>query len=135
MPPLCRKSISRGRVDAQRKAVGPDNGEAITFALVWAAGGDAGGLARPGGDPDGVHTIRTKADIDRQHTVETTKVMGLETGNGRVCPPLWWRRGDGGKGANLDGMASIGLPVPRGFTITTEMCTRYYAGGGTYCLV
>ncbi len=35
----------------------------------------------------------------------------------------------GGKGANLDGMASIGLPVPPGFTITTEMCTRYYAEG------
>ncbi|MES2272122.1 MAG: pyruvate, phosphate dikinase [Pseudomonadota bacterium] len=35
----------------------------------------------------------------------------------------------GGKGANLDGMASIGLPVPPGFTITTEMCTRYYIDG------
>ncbi|MBK5265455.1 MAG: pyruvate, phosphate dikinase, partial [Alphaproteobacteria bacterium] len=38
----------------------------------------------------------------------------------------------GGKGANLDGMASIGLPVPPGFTITTEMCTRYYEEGETY---
>ena len=38
----------------------------------------------------------------------------------------------GGKGANLDGMASIGLPVPPGFTITTEMCTRYYTDGETY---
>ncbi len=35
----------------------------------------------------------------------------------------------GGKGANLDGMASIGLPVPPGFTISTEMCTRYYDEG------
>lgn len=35
----------------------------------------------------------------------------------------------GGKGANLDGMASIGLPVPPGFTITTEMCSLYYAEG------
>jgi len=35
----------------------------------------------------------------------------------------------GGKGANLDGMASIGLPVPPGFTISTEMCTRYYEDG------
>ena len=32
----------------------------------------------------------------------------------------------GGKGANLDGMASIGLPVPPGFTISTPMCARYY---------
>ncbi len=35
----------------------------------------------------------------------------------------------GGKGANLDGMASIGLPVPPGFTITTQMCTLYLAQG------
>lgn len=35
----------------------------------------------------------------------------------------------GGKGANLDGMASIGLPVPPGFTITTEMCTQYLSQG------
>ena len=32
----------------------------------------------------------------------------------------------GGKGANLAEMASIGLPVPPGFTITTEVCTAYY---------
>jgi pyruvate, orthophosphate dikinase len=38
----------------------------------------------------------------------------------------------GGKGANLDGMASIGLPVPPGFTITTEMCTAYYAHGQSF---
>ena len=35
----------------------------------------------------------------------------------------------GGKGANLDGMASIGLPVPPGFTISTPMCTAYYDNG------
>jgi pyruvate, orthophosphate dikinase len=35
----------------------------------------------------------------------------------------------GGKGANLDGMAAIGLPVPPGFTITTDVCTAYYANG------
>ncbi|MDE2619156.1 MAG: hypothetical protein KGL54_03225, partial [Sphingomonadales bacterium] len=33
----------------------------------------------------------------------------------------------GGKGANLAEMASIGLPVPPGFTITTEECVRYLA--------
>ena len=36
----------------------------------------------------------------------------------------------GGKGANLAEMASLGLPVPPGFTITTEVCTAYYANGG-----
>jgi len=38
----------------------------------------------------------------------------------------------GGKGANLDGMAAIGLPVPPGFTLTTELCTAYYADGEKY---
>ncbi|TVQ38015.1 MAG: pyruvate, phosphate dikinase [Geminicoccaceae bacterium] len=38
----------------------------------------------------------------------------------------------GGKGANLAEMASLGLPVPSGFTITTEVCTYYYANGKTY---
>jgi pyruvate,orthophosphate dikinase len=35
----------------------------------------------------------------------------------------------GGKGANLAEMTSIGLPVPPGFTITTEICSAYYKGG------
>ena len=35
----------------------------------------------------------------------------------------------GGKGANLAEMTHIGLPVPQGFTITTEACTRYYEDG------
>jgi len=35
----------------------------------------------------------------------------------------------GGKGANLAEMTRLGLPVPRGFTITTEACTRYYNDG------
>jgi pyruvate, orthophosphate dikinase len=38
----------------------------------------------------------------------------------------------GGKGANLAEMTSIGLPVPAGFTITTEVCTEYYKNGRKY---
>jgi len=38
----------------------------------------------------------------------------------------------GGKGANLAEMSNIGLPVPPGLTITTEVCTHYYANGETY---
>ncbi|HEY4988897.1 MAG TPA: pyruvate, phosphate dikinase, partial [Opitutaceae bacterium] len=38
----------------------------------------------------------------------------------------------GGKGANLAEMTRIGLPVPPGFTITTEVCTHYYANKRTY---
>ena len=35
----------------------------------------------------------------------------------------------GGKGANLAEMTNIGLPVPQGFTISTEACTKYYEDG------
>jgi len=47
-------------------------------------------------------------------------------GNGGMKPLL------GGKGANLAEMTRIGLPVPPGFTITTEVCTYYYAHGRSY---
>jgi len=35
----------------------------------------------------------------------------------------------GGKGANLSGMTTLGIPVPQGFTLTTEACNRYYEDG------
>src|SRR5262245_46433548 len=38
----------------------------------------------------------------------------------------------GGKGAGLAEMSNLGLPVPPGFTITTEVCTLFYANGRTY---
>ncbi|HYG33542.1 MAG TPA: pyruvate, phosphate dikinase, partial [Clostridia bacterium] len=47
-------------------------------------------------------------------------------GNGTMKPLL------GGKGANLAEMSRIGLPVPPGFTITTEVCTYYYDNKRTY---
>jgi pyruvate,orthophosphate dikinase len=37
----------------------------------------------------------------------------------------------GGKGANLAEMTNLGMPVPYGFTVTTEACTKYYQDGGT----
>ena len=51
---------------------------------------------------------------------------GTADGDGSMKPLL------GGKGANLAEMARIGLPVPPGFTITTEVCTYYYDNGRTY---
>ena len=38
----------------------------------------------------------------------------------------------GGKGANLAEMSNLGLPVPPGFTITTEVCTAYYDNGKSF---
>src|SRR5262245_64783575 len=48
---------------------------------------------------------------------------GKADGNGGMKPLL------GGKGANLAEMTSIDLPVPPGFTITTEVCDLYYKSG------
>ncbi|MDD3179386.1 MAG: pyruvate, phosphate dikinase [Opitutaceae bacterium] len=54
-------------------------------------------------------------------------LFGKKTdGNGSMKPLL------GGKGANLAEMCRIGLPVPPGFTITTEVCTYYYQNKRTY---
>ena len=44
-------------------------------------------------------------------------------GNGKMRELL------GGKGANLAEMTNLGMPVPQGFTVTTEVCTRYYEDG------
>jgi pyruvate,orthophosphate dikinase len=50
-------------------------------------------------------------------------------GGGRTDGAAHMRELLGGKGANLAEMASLGLPVPPGFTITTDVCTTYYANG------
>ncbi|WP_075217051.1 pyruvate, phosphate dikinase [Mongoliimonas terrestris] len=53
-------------------------------------------------------------------------------GDGRAEGSAAMRDLLGGKGANLAEMANLGLPVPPGFTITTEVCTWFYANGQTY---
>src|SRR3954447_9973014 len=61
---------------------------------------------------------RTTGKSGRQYVY----FFGRKTdGDGSMKPLL------GGKGANLAEMCRIGLPVPPGFTITTEVCTYYYA--------
>ncbi|HEV3210575.1 MAG TPA: PEP/pyruvate-binding domain-containing protein, partial [Chthoniobacterales bacterium] len=51
---------------------------------------------------------------------------GKADGDGKMKPLL------GGKGANLAEMTRIGLPVPPGFTITTEVCTYFYENKKSY---
>src|SRR4029079_14154205 len=51
---------------------------------------------------------------------------GKADGDGSMKPLL------GGKGANLAEMSRIGLPVPPGFTVSTEVCTHYYANKRSY---
>jgi pyruvate, orthophosphate dikinase len=61
------------------------------------------------------------------NTVKYIYEFGIRTdGSGSMKPLL------GGKGANLAEMARIGLPVPPGFTITTEVCTYFYQNERSY---
>jgi len=53
-------------------------------------------------------------------------------GGGKAAGKPGMRNLLGGKGAGLAEMANLGLPVPPGFTITTEVCTHYYANGNSY---
>ncbi|MEJ0025470.1 MAG: pyruvate, phosphate dikinase [Rhizomicrobium sp.] len=53
-------------------------------------------------------------------------------GNGTAEGEAGMRNLLGGKGANLAEMSNLGLPVPPGFSITTEVCTYYYAHGESY---
>ena len=53
-------------------------------------------------------------------------------GNGQAEGDASMRNLLGGKGANLAEMNVVGLPVPPGFTVTTEVCTYYYANNKTY---
>jgi pyruvate,orthophosphate dikinase len=60
-------------------------------------------------------------------SVKSVYAFGKKTdGNSKMRELL------GGKGANLAEMAAIGLPVPPGFTITTEVCTHFYKNGQKY---
>ncbi|NTW90888.1 MAG: pyruvate, phosphate dikinase, partial [Erysipelotrichaceae bacterium] len=55
--------------------------------------------------------------------MSTKYVYLFSEGNGKMKNLL------GGKGANLAEMTNLGMPVPQGFTVTTEACTRYYDDG------
>src|SRR3982751_1484423 len=72
---------------------------------------------------------RTTRPVPRKH--KKTKYVyyfgdGKADGDGKMKPLL------GGKGANLAEMTRIGLPVPPGVTITTEVCTYFYENGRKY---
>jgi pyruvate,orthophosphate dikinase len=67
---------------------------------------------------------------NQNHAAETRWVYGF--GGGGADGDASMKNLLGGKGANLAEMSALGLPVPPGFTITTEACTFYYANGRSY---
>ncbi|HEX4742988.1 MAG TPA: pyruvate, phosphate dikinase [Caulobacteraceae bacterium] len=68
--------------------------------------------------------------VDHAAKTRTQWVYGF--GGGAADGDAAMRNLLGGKGANLAEMSRLGLPVPPGFTITTEACNHYYAQGKTY---
>ncbi len=73
------------------------------------------------------HTSRNGAKTEKKsHRYVYNFGDGKADGDGKMKPLL------GGKGANLAEMTRIGLPVPPGFTISTEVCTYFYAHNRTY---
>src|SRR5258705_14017821 len=77
-------------------------------------------------------TLRVRAQRSRKKTKTPRYVYyfgdGHADGSGGMKPLL------GGKGANLHEMTRIGLPVPPGFTITTEVCSYFYDHDRAYPL-
>ena len=65
----------------------------------------------------------TQRKMDMAEKLVYSFAGGASDGNGTMRNLL------GGKGANLAEMCSLGLPVPPGFTITTEVCVNYYDNG------
>ncbi|HOT73083.1 MAG TPA: pyruvate, phosphate dikinase [Anaerohalosphaeraceae bacterium] len=76
-------------------------------------------------------TAKTKAASGKTKTERPARMVyffggGTADGNAKMKELL------GGKGANLAEMAKLGIPVPPGFTITTEVCTYYYKHNGKF---
>src|SRR5438105_12992389 len=77
---------------------------------------------------------RGKGGVQRQSSIgDALMTKWVYTfGDGKAEGAATLRDLLGGKGANLAEMANLGLPVPPGFTITTEVCTHFYANGKSY---
>src|SRR5450755_3998029 len=77
-------------------------------------------------------TNRVKRNNYLFHRVSTMTKWVYRFGNGHADGDAKRRDLLGGKGGNLAEMANLGLPVPPGFTLTTELCTYFYAHHRTY---
>jgi len=76
-------------------------------------------------------TRRTATTAARKATGRASKYVYF-FGGGKAEGRAGMKNLLGGKGANLAEMAGLGLPVPPGFSISTEVCTHYYAHGNKY---
>src|SRR5688500_1932964 len=120
---------------AARKPAGRLAKGLMTLARVATRGAMAAKLVKPGTTNRASTKAAKRTKGTKKKTGPVAKgapgkyvyLFGRKTdGNGQMKPLL------GGKGANLAEMCRIGLPVPPGFTITTEVCTYYYDHKRTY---
>lgn len=79
-----------------------------------------------------VKKCQKKASSASKHSRTKTKKYVYFFGAGRADGKSEMKNLLGGKGANLAEMVKLGMPVPPGFTITTEVCTLYYANNKKY---
>jgi pyruvate, orthophosphate dikinase len=85
---------------------------------------------KPVGKTTAVESTAAKSAAAKSTRGKARWVYGF--GGGKAAGHPGMRDLLGGKGAGLAEMAKLGLPVPPGFTITTEVCTHYYANGNRY---
>jgi pyruvate, orthophosphate dikinase len=76
--------------------------------------------------------MTSRADVATKSKPATGAPWVYTFGGGKAEGRAGMRDLLGGKGANLAEMANLGLPVPPGFTITTEVCSYFYANGKRY---
>lgn len=79
-----------------------------------------------------MHGVRRRIFTHHHHEQRTMDKIVYHFGGGTADGDGSMKALLGGKGANLAEMARIGLPVPPGFTITTEVCTYYYEHGQSW---
>jgi pyruvate,orthophosphate dikinase len=88
--------------------------------------------AKPATPPAAPHRGAAAARLPRAPAAPARAKWVYAFGDGTAEGSAGMRDLLGGKGANLAEMANLGLPVPPGFTITTEVCGYFYRNGKTY---
>ena len=75
--------------------------------------------------------MKTAGNLVVLGSINADHILNLETfpTPGETVTGNQYQVAFGGKGANLAEMTNLGLPVPQGFTISTEACTQYYEDG------
>jgi pyruvate, orthophosphate dikinase len=116
------KSTASSRKRRTRAPAAKPRGRATPAKSAWPTAGKSRTSKRP------PPTAKSSKAASKQHAARWVYSFGDGNAEGRAN----MRDLLGGKGANLAEMANLGLPVPPGFTITTQVCTYFYAHDKSY---